>query len=202
MWGFLNPTKVAVSIYNMSKRIVAIVGMPGSGKTVVTKYLQNKHGWPNVYMGAPTFERMEVEGLEMNYENEKITREKIRAEMGMGAYAELCLPKIKKELEKSDVCLVESMYSWSEYKIYKDEFKDNFYCLAVFANPQIRFERLSIRTNERPMKSRQEFDRRDYTEIEGIEKGGPIARADFMAINESSKEKLFKQIDKFINKIL
>ena len=186
----------------MSKRVIAIVGMPGSGKTVVTKYLQDKHGWPNVYMGEPTFDRIKEEGLETNYENEKICREKIRAEMGMGAYATLCLPKIKDKLQSSNVCLVESMYSWSEYKIYKEKFGDDFYCLAVFANPEIRFKRLSDRHNERPMSSREEFDRRDYTEIEGIEKGGPIARADFMAINETSLEDLKIQIDKFINKIL
>ena len=173
--------------------------MAGSGKTEVIKYLQGKFDWPNVYMGAPTFDRMRAEGLEMNYENEKICREKIRAEMGMGAYATLCLPKIKKELETGDVCLVESLYSWSEYKIYKEEFGDNFFCLAVFASPALRFQRLSARSNERPMSSLEEFIRRDYTEIEGIEKAGPIARADFTALNETDLNDLNAQIDNFIN---
>lgn len=185
----------------MNKKIISIVGMAGSGKTVVTKYLQARHHWPNVYMGAPTFDRIKTDGLETNYKNEKICREKIRSELGMGGYATLCLPKIKKRLESNDVCLVESMYSWSEYKIYKEEFSENFHCLAVFASPKTRYKRLSNRQNERPMSSIEEFNQRDYTEIEGIEKGGPIARADFMAINETNTINLFKQIDNFINNI-
>ena len=186
----------------MSKKVIAIVGMAGAGKSVATEHLKKKFSWPNVYMGEPTFDRIKEEGLEVNYENEKICREKIRAELGMGGYATLCLPKIKEKLENADVCLVESMYSWDEYKIYKEEFGDNFYCIAVFANPEIRFDRLTKRTNERPIKSLKEFIERDYTEIEGTQKGGPIARADFMALNETSKEDYINQIDNFINKIL
>jgi dephospho-CoA kinase len=87
------------------KKIIAVVGMCGSGKSVVTKYLMEKFSAPKVYFGDFTFERMKEEGLEINHENEKNTREKIRAEMGMGAYAILAKPKIESLIQKTILLL-------------------------------------------------------------------------------------------------
>jgi dephospho-CoA kinase len=101
----------------MTKKLIAVVGMAGSGKTEVIKYLQKTFKWPKIYFGEATFERLEKEGLEVNYENEKIVREKIRAELGMGAYATLALPKIESLFKKNNIILLESLYSWDEYKI-------------------------------------------------------------------------------------
>ncbi len=180
------------------KNIIAIVGMCGSGKTEAVKYIQEKYAWPNVYLGEATFERIKREGLTMNYENEKLAREKIRQELGMGAYAILALPKIKSILQTSDNTLIESLYSWDEYKIFKNEFGDNFKVIAIFASPQARFARLNNRDHERPIKDVDTFVKRDYTEIEGTDKGGPIARADFTIINEAGVDELHHGIDRII----
>ena len=185
-----------------AKKIIAVVGMAGSGKSEAVKYLQKKYGWPKVYFGSATFDRLKKEGLETNYENERIIREKIRQELGPGAYAILASPKINKALKESNVVIVESLYSWDEYKILKKKFKNNFKTIAVFASPEIRFKRLKARKKERPMKDRKEFEKRDFTEIENIAKGGPIARADFMIINESDLKNLEKQVDYIIKKLI
>lgn len=183
----------------MKKKIYAIVGMAGSGKTEVIKYLQDKFDWPKVYFGEATFDRIKKEGWDVNYDTEKIARETIRKELGMGAYAILALPKIKKYLETNEIVLLESLYSWEEYKIIKNEFGSQFRALAVYASPDIRFQRM-LKRPERPIKDREEFDRRDWTEIEGTDKGGPIAIADFTIINESTLEAYHQQIDVIISK--
>lgn len=183
-----------------NKKIYAIVGMCGSGKSEVIKYLEKKYNWPTIYIGEATFSRIKKEKLEINYNNEKKIREKIRKEMGMGAYAKLILPKLKKLLEKNDTVVIESLYSWSEYKILKQKYPKYFKTIAVFASPQIRFKRLTSRKKERPMKNIKEFIKRDYSEIENIEKGGPIARADHTLINEKNLKNLHKQIDNLIKK--
>ena len=177
-----------------NKKIYAVVGMAGSGKSEVIKFLQNKFGWPKVYFGEPTFDRMKEDGMELNYENERITREKIRKELGMGGYAILCLPKIKKLLESSDIVLVESLYSWDEYKILKNEFNDSFEVIASYASPKIRFDRLKKRI-ERPINDFETFKTRDWSEIEGTDKGGPIAIADFTLINQTTIKDLYFQIN-------
>lgn len=186
----------------MNKKIViAVVGMAGSGKTETIKYLQKKLNWPKIYFGEATFDRIKEEGLEVNYRNERLIREKIRKELGMGAYAILALPKIKKILKDNDVVLLESLYSWDEYKIIKEKYKDSFKTFAVYASPETRYTRLTKRKNERPIKSKKEFIERDYSEIEGTDKGGPIARADFTIINEGNLKDYHGQIDKIIKKL-
>ncbi len=179
------------------KKCIAVVGMCGAGKTEVVNFLMKKIKAPKVYFGEATFDRMKQDGLELNYENEKITREKIRQEMGMGAYATLAIPKIKKLLKNNDTVLVESLYSWDEYKIMLNEL-ENFSVIAVYASPQTRFQRLSARNNERPIKNWEEFINRDYTEIEGTDKGGPIARADYTIINENNLNNLHQQLKTLI----
>lgn len=185
-----------------NKKVIATVGMAGSGKTEIIKYLQGKYNWKNVYFGDATFERIKKEKLELNYKNERATREKIREELGMGAYAILALPKIEKILENDKIVLVESLYSWEEYKILKNKFGNSFITIATYASPATRFKRLAQRNNERPIKSLEEFNTRDYTEIENTDKGGPIARADYTIVNESSIDEYKKNIAKTINKIL
>jgi len=179
----------------MNKNIIAVVGMCGAGKTEVVNFLMNKFKAPKVYFGDCTFDRMKKDGLELNYENEKITREKIRKELGMGAYAILSIPKIKNLLKTNDTVIAESLYSWDEYKMIKKEFGDNFKVIAVVASPKIRFTRLSQRNNERPIKNIDEFVKRDYTEIEGTDKGGPIARADYTIVNEGDLKNLHNQLN-------
>ncbi len=187
--------------YQNEKKIIAIVGMCGSGKSEVVKYLQKTKKWPKIYFGEATFERIKKEGLELNYENERKTREKIRKEMGMGAYAKLALPKIEKLLEKNETVILESLYSWAEYKIIKEKYENNFKVIAVFSSPKTRLKRMLKREKERPMQNEKEFIERDYSEIENTDKGGPIARADFTIINESSLEDFHHQLENIINNI-
>lgn len=175
--------------------------MAGSGKSEVIKYIQAKKNWPKVYFGEATFDRMKKEGLELNYKNERIIREKIRQELGMGAYAKLALPKINKQLKESNTCLLESLYSWDEYKVIKKKFQEYFQVIAVYASPTTRLKRLLKRKKERPMKNKKEFQERDWTEIEGTDKGGPIAIADFTITNESSISEFHKQVDNILSKI-
>ena len=98
--GYLIFCCTAIKFMPKNKNLIAIVGMPGSGKTQATKYLIKKLNCPKVYFGEATFDRLKKEGLKINYTNEKKVREKIRSELGMGAYAILALPKIKKHLKE------------------------------------------------------------------------------------------------------
>lgn len=183
----------------MNKIILAIVGLPGAGKTETVEYLIKKMNWPRVYFGDATFDEMKRVGLEINEANERKIREEIREKLGMGAYAILSLPKIKEFLKTSDIVLVESLYSWEEYIEMKKEFGDSFNTLAIFANPVERINRMSHRPL-RPL-SKEDVISRDYAQIENLHQAGPIARADYAIINEGSKEEFYKKIDEVIEKI-
>ncbi len=182
----------------MNKTILAVVGLAGAGKSDVTEYLINKMKLPKVYFGDATFEEMKRLGLEINEVNERKTREDIRKNLGMGAYAILNLPKIK-ELFTSSSVIVESLYSWEEYLEMKKEFGDSFKVLSIYSSPETRIARMANRP-VRPL-TREEMISRDYSQIENLHQAGPIARADWTIVNEGTKEDLQVELDKIIEKL-
>ncbi len=176
----------------MAKKILALVGMCGAGKSVVTEYFTAK-GFSSVYFGEATMDEIRRRGLEVNEKNEKTVREDLRKQHGMGAYATLNIPKISERLEKGNV-IIDGLYSWSEYKILKERFKDELAVLAVFTPKSVRYERLGQRA-VRPL-SPAECEGRDYSEVENLEKGGPIAMADYTVINDGDIKSLHSQLEK------
>ena len=178
----------------MPNKIICIVGMPGSGKSMVGDELI-KQGFAYLRFGQITLDLIKDKNLEVSEANEKQTREDVRKEYGMGAFAILNIPKIDALLEKSNV-VVDGLYSWSEYKILKDKYGDAMFVLAILAPPQTRYERLENRSvaNDQAQRfrnfTRAEAKARDYAEIENIEKGGPIAMADFTIVNTGATEEL------------
>ena len=61
----------------------------------------------------------------------------------MGVVAKLLLPKIKKLYQEGNVIL-DGLYSWDEYKILKEEFKD-LVVIAIVCDKKLRYDRISKR---------------------------------------------------------
>lgn len=179
----------------MSKKILAVVGLPGAGKTEATEYLIKKTGWPKVYFGQGVIDEVTKRGLVINEENERKVREELRAQYGMAAMAIVNMPKIKNLFENSSV-IIESHYSWEEYLELRKEFGAAFQVLAVYSSPETRIRRMSVRPF-RPL-NREAVIGRDYSQIENLHQAGPIARADFTIINEGEKEELYSKLDSFL----
>ena len=134
-------------------------------------------------------------GLEVNEANERMTRENLRKEFGMGAMAVKSLDKIEEFYMTGNV-VVESLYSWDEYKIVKDKFGGSFKLLTVYTTKSLRYERLANRP-VRPL-TEEEACSRDYSEIEKLDKGGPIAFTDYLVINDGTLEELNKKLNKYL----
>lgn len=175
-------------------KAVAVVGMCGSGKSVLCSYFKNL-GWKDVYFGGVTVSQLKANGIEVNEANERKMREGLRQKYGMGAFAVLLKEEICSKLQESNVVL-DGLYSWSEYKILKDVLGDNLIILAVVTNSQIRKDRLKNRLI-RPLSSEQ-VDSRDVAEIENSEKGGPIAKADYYVMNNGTERELYAQFEQFM----
>ena len=179
----------------MSK-IVAIVGMCGSGKSVASKFFEDK-GFKSIYFGGVTMDKLKEEGLEVTPENEKMMREKLRKQYGMGAFAEILLPKIE-NASKIDNVVLDGLYSWDELKILQNKFKD-MKVLAIICDKSIRYSRLNIR-EIRPLTSVQANDR-DIAEIENLKKGGPIVFADYFIDNNGTLEDYNKRLEEVYNRL-
>ncbi|MBI4078946.1 MAG: AAA family ATPase [Candidatus Levybacteria bacterium] len=178
------------------KVLLAIVGMPGAGKSGAVSYIQKK-GIPFVRFGQVTDEGLRAQGLTLTPENEKAFRENLRAQLGMAAYAIASKSKIEELLKANAVVVIDGLYSWEEYLFLKKEFP-NLLLIHVYAEPQIRYKRLSERL-VRPI-SFEKSRERDMAEIENLNKGGPIAIADYLIDNNSSNiQDLYKKIDELLD---
>lgn len=177
-------------------KILAIVGMTGSGKSVACDYLE-EIGYKKVYFGGVTMEELKKANLEVTPENEKMMRESLRKEFGMGAYAIKLLPVIENLHDKYDVVL-DGLYSWDEYLILKEKYP-SLKLIAIVADKDIRYDRLSKR-EVRPFTNVQ-AEQRDISEIENIKKGGPIAFADFYLYNNGDLEDYRKNLEEILRRI-
>jgi dephospho-CoA kinase len=175
-------------------RLIALVGLPGAGKTVVTEELV-RLGFQKIYFGELTFDKLKEEGLEVNETNERMMREKLRQVHGMAAYALLNIPKITAMLSHGDV-MIESMYSWEEYLILKEQF-EQLEVLAIYAPPRLRYAWLAKRAY-RPLRE-EEVRSREVAQIEKLHQAGPIAMADYTVVNTGTKSELIEEVGKFVD---
>lgn len=180
------------------KLILAFVGMPGAGKTKAAAYLFDK-SIPHVRFGQLTDEGLKELGLPFSVSNERMYREKIRKELGMAAYAIKAKPKIESLLRKEKIIILDGLYSWEEYVYLKKEFS-NLMLIHIYAEPEIRYKRLS----ERPIRpvAISECRSRDIAELEKLNKGGPIAISDYLIENNSDDiSDLFKKLDLLMDRL-
>jgi dephospho-CoA kinase len=176
-------------------KVVAIVGMTGAGKSEVARVFE-EHGFKKVRFGDITDEELNNRGWEPNEENERTIREELRRKYGMAAYAELSLPRIDSSLKSSNV-VVDGLYSWEEYTLLKERYGVRLKVLAIWSSAAARHARLAHRA--RRALTFEEAASRDQSEIENINKGGPIAMADFAILNEDSLEKLKRETERVLS---
>ncbi len=178
----------------MKNKIVAIVGMCGSGKSVVTEMFC-ADGFDKVYFGQLTIDELNAKNMPVNEQNEKMIREHLRSTLGQGAFAIKLYDKILDKSLRSPVIL-DGLYSWSEYKYLKEKLGDQLVVLAIVTNSSVRYNRLANR-QIRPLNTSNAIAR-DYAEIENIEKGGPIAIADYYIVNNGNIDQTKAQYLEFI----
>jgi len=180
-------------IVNRNNKIVAFVGLSGSGKSVATDYVTEK-GYPKVYFGGVVLDAMTKAGLELIQENEQPFREELRNKEGKDYIAKLMVGQIHDLFDAGQHRVIaDGLYTWTEYKALKKEFPGELFVVAIVTPKHLRHHRLMNRAI-RPL-SQPEADQRDWAEIENLEKGGPIAIADHYIMNDGNLDNLHKQID-------
>jgi dephospho-CoA kinase len=171
--------------------------MAGAGKSEVARVFEEA-GYSRIRFGDVTEEEIKKRGLLSGEANERYIRELLRKEYGMVAYAVLNLPKIEAAMKKTNV-VIDGLYSWEEFTFLKNRLEDAFYVVAVCAPPRVRYARLA----ERPVRHLTfgEASERDQSEIENLNKGGPIAMADFTVLNDSTIENLVSKTKEIIREL-
>ncbi|MGB1285281.1 MAG: AAA family ATPase [Aggregatilineales bacterium] len=179
-------------------RTLALVGMPGSGKTLCAEHLQAR-GFFQFRFGSIITDEVERRGLPINPENERTVREEFRDADGMAAIAKRALPLLKNALTQQRCIVIDGVYSFSEYKLLSDNEDMQMIVVAITAPRALRYARLSQRP-VRPL-TPEEARLRDYQEIERLEKGGTIAIADYTLVNDTTPLALLQTLDALLEEV-
>lgn len=180
-------------------KIIAFVGLAGSGKSTAVEYLTEK-GFPRVYFGGVILDAMKEADIEIAPSSEATFREEIRQKEGNDFVVKRILKETHNLIESGQHRIVaDGLYSWTEYKVMKHEFPGEVTIAAILAPKHIRHHRL-LEREDRPF-TEEEITQKDWTEIENLEKGGPIAMADYYITNDKELGTFYQQLDKILEEI-
>ncbi len=182
-------------------KILAVVGMSGSGKSTAIEYL-TEHGIPKIYFGGIIYKAMADAGIERTEdgESERKFREEIRAKEGNDFVVKRAIAEVKNLINAGQKRIVlDGVYSWTEYKILRAEFPTEMTVVAIVAPKALRRKRLANRP-DRPFNA-QAAAERDQSEIENLEKGGPIAIADYYVDNSTDLKDFHDRFAKLMQDI-
>jgi len=172
------------------KKVVCLVGMPGSGKSSVAKIFE-ENGYFIVRTGDITDDEVKKRGLEFTEENEKKIREELRVKYGKDFYAQMSVKKFQ-----GDKIVIDGVYNKEEWEYWKREF--NATLIEVRADAEIRYNRLESR-KVRPL-TVEEGRSRDKAHLENTGIGEAIEAADSVIENTGNIEKLKTIVEDLIKK--
>lgn len=173
------------------KTILAVVGLPGAGKTEAANFFLEK-GWPVVQFGKVVNDYIDKHNLNHDEPTHKRIREGLRKKYGLEAFAVLNEDKIRKKLNRNSILVIDGMRSWEEYLYLKKKFRNTkLFVLALYADENKRHKRLSQRKYRGKLYGRE----RDVDELINLNMGPTIALADFVIDNNSSLEEFRSKLE-------
>lgn len=176
--------------------VIAVTGMPGSGKSSVARVLGEELRAPVLVMGDVVREEAVKRGLELTPINLEIIARELRLEYGPGIVADIIAERIK--AIGVPIAVVDGVRSLSEIESFS---KLGRVCVvAVHSSPSVRLERVMARGRVGDARSVEEFKLRDRSNIAlGI--GEAIALADYIIVNNSSFENLVEEARKLAREV-
>lgn len=179
--------------HHKNLKILAFVGLSGSGKTTAVEHFTKK-GFPKVYFGGIIYEAMAEAGIEKGESNEHVFRTEIRKKEGEDFVVKRIIKQIHDLANAGQHRIIaDGIYTWEEFKAIKHEFPGETTVVAITAPKHVRYHWLEHRA-DRPQ-TLQISAERDKHEIENLQKGGPIAAADYFIMNNGSMENFYDQLD-------
>ena len=144
------------------KKIVAVAGFSGSGKTSACWALHNHFNASRFYAGDIVLQAIRNLGMAAGRENEILVRKRLREEHGLGALAIQGQAQLCKTLESSDLVVYDAIFSIEEYHVVcRLNSSIETLLLGIDASYEVRCERLATRL-ERPLDRSQVSSRDRY----------------------------------------
>ncbi len=187
--------------YAITMIIVWVTWTLGAGKGTIVDYLVKNKWFQYFSVRAFLIQEIEKRGLPVNRDSMVLVANDLRATY-WPAYIIQQLYQQAQASEKNTI--IESIRAIGEVESLKD--KENFYLLAIDADPKIRYERIVLRGSETDKITYEEFIANEQREMENTDPTKQnIAKcmqlADYVLTNNGTFQQLHYQLEEVLTKL-
>lgn len=166
--------------------VIGLVGLPGSGKSEAAAVARDRD-IPVVTMGDVIREECRERGLDPTTDHGTVAKA-LREENGPAAIAERSLPVIDRELNSSDIVVVDGIRSGVEVEEFESAYGEEFSLVSIEAPFETRAKRLDLRGRDGGVdEGGESLADRDERELD-FGMGEAMEQADYVVENTDSLE--------------
>ncbi len=182
-------------------KIIGITGTLGAGKGTIVDYLTRKHGFQHYSVRAYLLEEIDRRGLEHNRDSMMVVANDLRKKNKPSYIID---ELYKQALDSESDCIIESIRTPGEVVSLRE--KGDFWLLAVDADPETRYKRITERKSETDQISFETFIENENREMETDDPNKQNLRkcielADRVFNNDGNFDDLHAEIEDFIKTI-
>ncbi len=174
---------------DIMKKVLALTGMPGSGKSTASETLAGL-GLPVVSMGNAVRSEMRKQGIEINDSNLRDFAAKSREKYGPDYVIKLVSSELENAFVSSDSVVLDGARNIAEIDFLKKA-NYNVYLAAIVADKSTRYDRMLKRHNKSDSDSVEGLVARDAKEL-GFGVSELIALSDYYIVNNYDGVEEFK----------
>lgn len=181
--------------------IIGITGTLGSGKGTIVDYLVQQKGYAHFSVRAYLLEEIRKRKLPKNRDSMVVVANELRKNNSPSFITDQLY---EQSLEQNKNAIIESIRTPGEAESLRT--KGEFYLFAVDADPKIRYARIKLRNSETDHIDFNTFianEKREMTATDPNKQNLKKCRemADFVFLNDGSRDDLFQEVKQVIHKI-